>query len=283
MKCLKYGIALILGVLLLLVTISSAFAVWEDGSYCNINNEVCICNAGQNCLIKSPVVSDNISGVILYEKVCTAQSWLINNGSKVINQAMTNLSDGTKTFEINTNVPGTYLFTMNCSSPGYPRTWTGYYRVPVGKATEINCTHSLNPYLKPFGKIWWTCYLDQAEPLECRSYVNYLGRVIQTNPQREIVDDVGIIDTFKTDNGIVPVYFTSKDLRDNISVTFGVRCGGLEYKSNITPSFKSPEVIMERSVWTFNNVGFIVGLGFFCLAILILAVLIWRFSKDEFS
>ena len=135
------------------------------------------------------------------------------------------------------------------------------FLVPLTMAvpTSLDCIADDSPYLKFTEDIHWICSLDTADATSCTSYATFNDEVIQMNPKRQEIKDVGVVDSFQAVNGLVHVTFSRTDLRDNKTVTFGVNCGGLTYEEDVTPTIKDPYVIIERTSWLGDNVGYLLG------------------------
>ncbi len=116
---------------------------------------------------------------------------------------------------------------------------------------SLNCIQDSTPFMS--NDIEWLCYINTIDIKGCISYVDYNDQVIQVNPKRIEVKDYGIIETFESQNGLFNVKFNKRDLRDNNTVTFGVRCGDLVYEKNITPNYKDPYEMIDRGSWIFQN------------------------------
>lgn len=126
--------------------------------------------------------------------------------------------------------------------------------------SSLTCIHDSTPLmLSSRNKIDWLCYTDSIDHVDCISYVSYNDSIIQVNPERIEVDEHGIIESFKGESGLVNVHFTNRDLRDNVTVEFGVKCGILIYAANVTPLFKDLDwLYYERGAYLVSNAPYII-------------------------
>ena len=124
----------------------------------------------------------------------------------------------------------------------------------------LNCNYNPKPYIKEFNdRIYWYCETNQSN---CISYATFNDEVIQVNPERSGLEGVGLIESFNVTNGIVNPYFTGKDLRDNNTVQFVVRCGQENFTANVTPLYKDLFVTIDTGIWIKQNIFYMMGILF---------------------
>lgn len=176
---------------------------------------------------------------------------------------------------------GNYELTAYCSDETY-FSENVTLDLTFSNSAGFECIFDETPYIKEsFGtdrnRIYWVCSLDEKEyTYDCFSYVSYDGDLIQANPEQELTD-AGVIDSFKSNNGIVKPYFLGTDLRNNKTVTFSVLCGGSQnqtftYEANVTPIYKEPYEIIDRGAWFKDTATYWIG-GFILLTLLIIGAL----------
>jgi len=108
----------------------------------------------------------------------------------------------------------------------------------------MSCYYSQYPNIKFLPKsIKWFCNIaDNTQEYNCLSYAyDYRGDITQINPKPQVIDQVGVVDSFVSNNGLVSIDF-SPDLVPNTNYTFSVICNGdnktAEYNATITPVFE---------------------------------------------
>jgi hypothetical protein len=110
------------------------------------------------------------------------------------------------------------------------------------------------------------------------TYVKADGEIIQTNPVREIIDDYGEYNTFKSQNGLVNLYYRSTNLRPDRNITVIVEGQNSIFNEEfiVTPTYKDPYELQDRLFWTWENAGLIGGAVFIIILVGIIIVLIGR-------
>ena len=138
---------------------------------------------------------------------------------------------------------------------------------------RLDCFVDETPVIQFNQNIVWSCSTDQDY---CLSYMSYNNSLYQLNPERTATAHVGIIDKFEVQNGIVNPFWTSQNLRRNMTVTFGVVCGNETYEHNVTPQTKEYFEVIDRSVWVMDNAGYLIGAVFMVIIIIIIISMIIR-------
>lgn len=151
---------------------------------------------------------------------------------------------------------------------------------------DFNCPYDLNPWIDLAGnRISWYCSLPNGTDYHCISYVKQLGQVIQTNPQQKTYSS-GVMpveqetrEFFTAQNGLVNPYFTTTNLKANVTYIFGVECsspsGSLVTEHYVMPIYRSLDEVASRTVWLKDNLGFVLGgaiIVVILLALLLMAV-----------
>jgi hypothetical protein len=156
---------------------------------------------------------------------------------------------------------------------------------------ELDCEYDVNPLINIIGdKIYWKCSMDNTSlDYNCVSYVKQQNSIIQTNPQQETYSS-GIFarkqetrEFFTADNGLVNPYFTTTNLKPNITYVFGVECsyegGNMKTEQYVTPLYKNLEGVAYTTLWLKDNIGYMVG-GIILVILLIVGVFaIWGERK----
>ena len=123
-------------------------------------------------------------------------------------------------------------------------------------------------------QVEWLCRTNQTS---CISYVKFEDRLLQANPEPKPVEDVGMVDQFSVNGGIVRVYFTKKNLRDGYNFTYGVKCGSETFETNATAAYLPAYQIQDRLLWFKGNIPLFVGAFFALLVIAFILVIIRKF------
>jgi hypothetical protein len=122
---------------------------------------------------------------------------------------------------------------------------------------------------------------DTENQTDCLSYVRFEDEYIQVNPSREAIEQYGISDTFQSNSGLVNVFFTNQDLRDNKTVVFGVVCQDEIFERNVTPRYTDFTQTFDRMVWARNNASMLVGITIFLIIIAIGAGYVIREARNK--
>lgn len=148
---------------------------------------------------------------------------------------------------------------------------------------NIYCDYSVTPNIELFEKIEWICTLNNTggTTTTCNTFVKLDTQIIQTNPNPEYVEQVGMVNYFtakpETSNyQTVNVYFKNKDLVPLKKYVFGVRCNSdavyYNFQVNVTPVYKDiTQEIGTRSIWAGRNAISIVA---FFIIVFILFIII---------
>ena len=149
----------------------------------------------------------------------------------------------------------------------------------------ISCEYNPNPYLKiylPFierNLIKWFCDFGDFETKRCYTYVKRKGEIIQTNPGRDAIEELGFIDYFEMGR-FGSVYFTSVDLVPNFEYNFSVECFG----GNSTYNFTAPvmpidkaleDIVIPKAIYLQNSILALILL----IILIILGVFVYRVIK----
>jgi hypothetical protein len=152
---------------------------------------------------------------------------------------------------------------------------------------DMNCDFDINPLINIVGnKIYWKCLIgNNTETYNCISYVKQQGAIIQTSPQQTTYSS-GIIskaeetrEYFTAQNGLVQPYFTTENLKTNITYVFGVECssptGTLRTEEYITPMYRNLDDVAYRTIWVKDNLGYLIGgIMFLIIAIAIILLVV---------
>jgi len=150
---------------------------------------------------------------------------------------------------------------------------------------DMNCDFDINPLINLVGnKIYWKCSIaNNPADYNCVSYVKQNGSIIQTSPQQKTFSS-GIIpkeqesrEYFTATNGLIQPYFTTENLKTNITYVFGVECsspnGSMTTEQYITPMYRNLDDVAYRTIWVKDNLGYIIG-GIMFLIVLIAVILL---------
>lgn len=148
----------------------------------------------------------------------------------------------------------------------------------LGNAAKLtlNCEASSPHYIGFLDdKMYWTCDFNSTNSYSCWSYV-WLpdkSQLLQTNPERIIIQDVGVVDSFDSSHGFVNVYFTGKNLIVDNAFTYVVKCSDNSsnngtYEMNLTTEYMKPYNVVSVYVWVAQNSTYIVG-GFLGMLVII--------------
>ena len=157
---------------------------------------------------------------------------------------------------------GAYLRDLTCSSSDY------HYI-------------SLNPL--DDDDLRWSCELDTPEIFYCMTHVygndefnnKDEDKLLQTNPKRTTIKRYGIVDYFKSTGSYANVYFTDEKLMSESNYTYEVECvssSGLYYgafNKSVSIEYRKIANSMAFGVWSINNMGYLLGV-FFLIVILII-------------
>lgn len=158
---------------------------------------------------------------------------------------------------------------------------------------NISCEFNTEPYIKLLNKIDWLCTINtnttNTTDYKCYSKIDIGGDTIQINPKPSEIQQVGLIDYFApqppdSQIQLVKAYFRVEDLKPDIAVNFSVICAGeheiLEFKQEVTPTYKNQEDIISRGIWIKENVSFFIVGMLIILVILIAFVFVWRYANE---
>lgn len=153
---------------------------------------------------------------------------------------------------------------------------------------DMDCDFDINPLINIVGnKIYWKCLIsDPSNAYNCISYVKQGGAIIQTSPQQKTFSS-GIItkeqetrEYFTADNGLVQPYFTTENLKTNITYVFGVDCsspnGTLTTEEYITPMYRNLDDVAYRTIWVKDNLGYVIGAIMFLIILIAVILLVVR-------
>jgi hypothetical protein len=149
---------------------------------------------------------------------------------------------------------------------------------------DFECGYDQNPLIELTGnRIFWYCSMHNEANYQCISYVKQDGYTVQTNPQQKTFS-IGLLgkeqetrEFFAAENGLVNPYFTTDNLKHNITYVFGVECsnedGKISTEHYVTPLYENLDELAYRGVWVRNNIGYVIG-GVIIL-IVIVFVIFW--------
>jgi len=153
---------------------------------------------------------------------------------------------------------------------------------------DMNCDFDANPLINVGGnKIYWKCSITNSTGnYSCISYVKESGAIIQTSPQQKTYSS-GIIplqqearEFFTADNGLVQPYFTTENLKPNVTYVFGVQCsyanGTLRSEEYVTPLYRNLEGVAFTGIWLKDNIGYLFGAVILILIIIAVVMLVVR-------
>jgi len=129
------------------------------------------------------------------------------------------------------------------------------------------------------------CEVNKNASYGFLTYVKADEQIIQTNPERILIDRFGEYNTFQSVNGLVNLYYRSSVLRPDRNITVIVEGqNGIFYEEmNVIPTYKDPYQLQDRLFWTWNNAGLIIGAVFMILIIGVLIVILIRRFVGEWK
>ncbi len=151
----------------------------------------------------------------------------------------------------------------------------------IDDCSSIDCLYDESPYLKFFDKkIPLICVVNKNTTYDFLVYVKADNQTIQTNPKRQLIEDYGEYNSFKSENGLVNLYYTSTTLRPDRNVTVIVEGqNGLFYNEFVAaPTYKDPFQLQDRLFWTWDNAGLLIGGVFIFLILAVFVVFLIRFG-----
>lgn len=139
-------------------------------------------------------------------------------------------------------------------------------------------------------KVYWLCSLTNASvQYDCISYIkdNSSG-IVQLNPiyQKKsesligVMNDVEDRESFKSENGLVSVFFTKENLLfDGRAYIYGVKCSGngeiFSSEKNMTPEYSNVNEPVTRLFWLKGNLApLMIGLFLAFVCVVLVAFLI---------
>jgi hypothetical protein len=146
----------------------------------------------------------------------------------------------------------------------------------VYKNASMECFYNPRPAFSD--KMNWLCLINESEIFSCNSYVKIEDRTIQINPPRENIELYGFIDSFKSQNGLVNVYFSKENLRvsDEYNYQFIVKCSYnhtiISYNASVSPVYVAPVVFVDRLLWAKDNAGFVIGAVIIVVLIILMLI-----------
>jgi hypothetical protein len=148
---------------------------------------------------------------------------------------------------------------------------------------DFTCGYDANPLIEIAGnRIFWYCQLtNTSQDYNCISYVKQAGHTVQTNPQQKTFS-TGLLsreqesrEFFTAENGLVNPYFTTDNLKHNMTYIFGVECtsdnGRYTTEHYVTPLYENLDEIAYRGVWLRDNLGYVLG-GLITLVVVVLII-----------
>ena len=143
----------------------------------------------------------------------------------------------------------------------------------------LTCTYDSEPYFEnelPImtSLIKWTCQTATMPLYTCLTTVTDGSDVIQVNPDRQIVKDVGVIDYFQSSGQIVQVYFKPEanivrgGKEYNISVICSDGTTTESFNASVVPRYRELDRPFEIGVNIKENLPYLFG-GFLVLSFLI--------------
>jgi len=146
-------------------------------------------------------------------------------------------------------------------------------------SSQMDCDYDINPLIDVIGnRLYWKCTMNSSiTDYSCISYVKQEGFIVQTNPQQKTYSS-GLIpreqesrEFFVAQNGLVNPYFTTENLKSNVSYVFGVQCsyqgGKLTTEHYVTPLYKNLDELASRTIWVKDNSGYLIGALIFLVVI----------------
>ena len=137
----------------------------------------------------------------------------------------------------------------------------------VSGMAALNCSYDPNSYLVIGDDIKWSCYDYSIMNMKCYSMVLYGEDVISVYPDVKYVDGIGMVDYFKSDNGLVNVYFGTSDLHEGYNYTFEVMCGEVAgqrisvFNASISTVRHDLYEVGYRAIWAKENIPVFIGFG----------------------
>lgn len=240
----------------------------------------------------------NYANVLANTNITIYANYEFLNGTSITNATCTVSGDITGTLTYNANNSryenvyyastwGIKHYTIQCSKSFYDTKQSSDTFTVISKHEKaIDCTSadthyvSINPIADD--KTRWICSMNTTELFFCvtriwdadENFVKSGVGVIQTNPTRELIENVGFRTHFSSMGGLANVHFTDKNLFKNKKYVYEVECytNANEYglfTKNITVEYMSLGNVGSVSAYTTNNTGYIVG-GFFMLMFLVI-------------
>lgn len=134
----------------------------------------------------------------------------------------------------------------------------------MGLMTGISCNYDDEPFhnnnMFSEDRFFWLCELDSQEVNSCFTTIKQNNSIIQINPQMEMKKEVGIInENFNSEDGLVNVYFTDRNIYEGVEYNATVLCSSLnsteEFSVSIEPYKKDLDSINYRILWIGENIA----------------------------
>ena len=146
--------------------------------------------------------------------------------------------------------------------------------------SALTCEYDNEPFLQ--NRIKWVCTLNTTDDCECISYVEGGDGLLAVYPNEKIIEDVGRIDYYRSNNKLVNIYFSDVNIYPLQNYTFGVKCASTEkhyseeFSASVVPVYKEVFEVAYRAVWIKENTGYLIAIFLLIIIIVAIAVFIWR-------
>lgn len=123
------------------------------------------------------------------------------------------------------------------------------------------------------------CNLSVTVERECIVYTSRGGTIISTSPDIQEIEAIGLIPTFRTNNGLLHGYYSQFLLQPEVSFNVTVACGDINVTKEIIPQHKGLVEVTGAYFWAFDNAPFLIGIALFGSLMLGIAVIIIKKVK----
>lgn len=147
-----------------------------------------------------------------------------------------------------------------------------YYNYTEVCISDIKCYYNSQPFLKtkiPFTRrdyIDFYCSVNLTSYYSCISEVYKEGNLLQTNPDVEVVNMYGMVNSFDGDTPIIRGWYRKGTLLPDTSFNVNMRCSDgnniVSYNFNIEPKYKELAFGVDKAIWLKRNWAYVFALVF---------------------
>jgi len=150
----------------------------------------------------------------------------------------------------------------------------------ISSAVALSCNYNPTPQFNIGKPILWQC--THTSNTKCFSHVTFGGDLIQASPYPTMNADENDVREGFDCPGVCTIEFSTKDLRTDRNVTFGVTCENESITHTVSPDLTAEfmnEQSMDRAKYLKDNIWYIIMLVIVGLFLIIAVIFIWNIIK----